>query len=45
MEYNDEINNDMGITPRAIKEIFSIIKEVKFLNKKKYNLIRKIFKK
>ena len=42
MEYNDEINNDMGITPRAIKEIFSIIKEVKI--KKKINFREKFFK-
>lgn len=29
MEYNEEINDHMGITPRAIKQIFSYIKEVK----------------
>jgi hypothetical protein len=31
MEYNEEINDHMGITPRAIKQIFSFIKEVKII--------------
>jgi hypothetical protein len=30
MEYSEEINNDMGITPRAIKQIFWFIKEVNY---------------
>jgi len=28
MECNQEINDHMGITPRAIKQIFSFVKEV-----------------
>lgn len=30
MKYYDEVNQDMGIVPRAVKQIFDIIREVIF---------------